>query len=121
MKKKVVKLAINTLKTCIINNFELDVCVTAHHQYNDVSNQQDATTFSFVSLFKSALNVSGDKLTHSQEHFLTVYTAFDTMHRRHGWDGTPRSSISTVAQVGRSVGVLYQKLLRMGEFVARNA
>jgi hypothetical protein len=30
----------------------LDVCVTVHHQYNDVSNQQDATTFSFINLFK---------------------------------------------------------------------
>jgi len=26
----------------------LDVCVTVHHQYNDVSNQQDATTFSLI-------------------------------------------------------------------------
>ena len=60
----------------------LDVFVTMlHHQYNDVSNQQDATTFSFVNLFKSALHVSGDNFAHPQEHFLTVYTAFGTMHR----------------------------------------
>ena len=39
-----------------------------------VSNQQDATTFSFINLFNSALHVSGDKFAHSQEHFLTVYS-----------------------------------------------
>jgi len=27
----------------------------------------------FIDLFKSALHVSGDKLVHLQEHFLTVY------------------------------------------------
>ena len=57
-----------------------DVCVTVHHSYNDVSNQQDATTFSFNNLFNSALHVSGDKFAHPQEHFLTVYTAYGTMH-----------------------------------------
>jgi len=61
--------------------FELDVCVAVHHQYNDVNNQQDATTFSFISLFKSAQHVSDDKFAHPQEHFLAVYTAFGTMHR----------------------------------------
>ena len=35
----------------------------------------------FIDLFKSALHVSGDKLAHPQEQFLTVYTAFGTMHR----------------------------------------
>ena len=25
------------------------VCVTVYHQYNDVNNQRDATTFSFIS------------------------------------------------------------------------
>ena len=47
----------------------LDVCVTVHHQYKDVNNQQDATTFSFINLFKSALHVSGDKFAHPQELF----------------------------------------------------
>jgi hypothetical protein len=65
-------------------------------QYNDINNQQDATTFSFINLLKSALNVLGDKFVHPQEHFLTVYTAF--------------CSIPTVAPVGSSVGALYQKL-----------
>ena len=36
--------------------------------YNDVNNQQDATTFSFINLFNSTLHVSGDKLAHPQEH-----------------------------------------------------
>jgi hypothetical protein len=43
--------------------------------------KQDATTFSFINLFKLAQHVSGDKFAHPQEHFLTVYTAFGTMHR----------------------------------------
>ena len=28
--------------------YDLDFCVTVHQQYIDVSNQQDATTFSFI-------------------------------------------------------------------------
>jgi hypothetical protein len=36
----------------------------------------------FIDLFKSPLHVSGDKFAHPQEHFLTVYTAFKTLHRR---------------------------------------
>ena len=48
---------------------------------NDVNNQQYATTFSFINLFNSALHVSDDKFAHPQEHFLTVYTAFGTVHR----------------------------------------
>ena len=41
-------------------------------ELNDVSNQKDATTFSFNNLFKSVQHVSGDKFVHPQEHFLTV-------------------------------------------------
>ena len=37
------------------------------------NNQQDATTFSFSSLFDSALHVSDDKFTHPQEHVLTSF------------------------------------------------
>jgi hypothetical protein len=55
--------------------------VTVHHYFNDINNQQDATTISVINLFKSAQHVSGDKFAHSQDHFLTVYTAFGTMHR----------------------------------------
>ena len=38
--------------------------------YNGVNNQQDATTFPFINLFKSAQNVSGDKFAHPQEDFI---------------------------------------------------
>ena len=75
--------------------------------------KKNETNFcSFINLFKSALHVSGDKFAHHQEHFLTVYTAFGTMHR-HCCRPVPRlrwSSISTVAPVGSSVDALYQKL-----------
>ena len=47
--------------------------------FYDVNNQQDATTFSFINLFKSAQHVSGDKFAHPQELFLTVYTADRTV------------------------------------------
>ena len=83
-------------------------------EYNDVNNQQDAKTLSFINLFSSAPHVSGDKFVHPQERFLTVYTTFATMHRhccrsvsRLRWNV---SSTSTVAPVGSSVGALYQKL-----------
>ena len=49
--------------------------------FNDVNNQQDATTFSFINLFNLALHVSGDKFAHHQEYFLTLYITFGTMHR----------------------------------------
>jgi len=67
----------------------------------------------FIDLFKTSLHVSGDKLVHAQEHFLTVYTAFGAMCRyccrpvtKVRWN----SSISTLSQVGSNIGVLYQKL-----------
>ena len=47
----------------------LDVCVTVHHQYNDVNNQQVTVTFFVYDIFKSTLHVSGDKFAHRQEHF----------------------------------------------------
>ena len=47
----------------------LDVSVTVQHQYNEVSNQQGAITFTFINLFKSALHVSGYRFAHPQEHF----------------------------------------------------
>ena len=55
---------------------------------------------------------SGDKFAHPQEHFLTVHTAFATMHRH-----CCRSSISTVTPVGNSVGALYQKLYTQSKSV----
>ena len=66
--------------------------------------------FSFINLFKSALHVSGDKFAHPQEHFLTVYTAFSTMHR----------SAAVSVHCIKSCIYCQKVLLRMGEFVARN-
>ena len=91
----------------------------AVEQYDhDVSNQWDATTFPFINLFNSALHVSGKKFTHPHERFMTVQTAFGTMHRHCCWP-VPRlrqnSSISTVAPVSRSVDALYQKLYIQSE------
>jgi hypothetical protein len=51
----------------------------------------------FIDLFKSALHVSGDKLAHPQEHFLTVYTAF--------WYNAP-----ILLPVGSNIGAMYRKL-----------
>ena len=78
--------------------------------YSDVNNQQDATSFSFINLFNSALHVSGDKFAHPQVQFSTVYTAFGTMHR------------SAAVSVHFTKSCMYSQkvLLRMGEFVARN-
>ena len=79
---------------------ELKTLLKLTEMYNDVNNQEDAKTFSFINLFK-ALHVSGDKFAHPQEHFLTVYTAFGNMHRH---------CCRPVAPVGSNVGALYQKL-----------
>jgi len=54
--------------------------------------------FLFINLFNSALHVSGDKFANPQEHLLTVYTAFGTIHRH------------CCQPVGSSVGAMYQKL-----------
>jgi len=72
-------------------------------RYNDVNNQQDATTFLFINLFNSSLHISGDIFANPQEHFLTLHTAFVTMHR-HCCLPVPRlrwnwHSISTVLPV----------------------
>ena len=101
-------------------------------KYNDVNNQQDATTFSFINLFKSALHVSGDRFAHPQDQFLTVYTAFGTMHR-HFCRSEPRLRWKTSVPSQpwhRSAAVLMhctksciysQKLLlRMGESFTQN-
>ena len=64
------------------SNSPVNIIPSTNAQYNDVSNQQDATTFSFIVFFKSALHVSGNKFTHPQEHLLTVYTAFGHIDRQ---------------------------------------
>ena len=48
--------------------FCYDLCRKICHYY-DTNNEQDATTFSFINLFNSALRVSGDRFAHPQEHF----------------------------------------------------
>jgi len=68
----------------------------------------------FIDLFKSALHVSDDKLAHPQEQFLTLYTAFGTMHRY-------CCRLATISVHCTKSSLYSQKvLLRMGEFVARN-
>ena len=46
-----------------------------------MNKQKYAANFSFINFFNSAQHVSGNKFAHPQEHFLTVCTAFGTMHR----------------------------------------
>ena len=73
------------------------------------SNQKDATNFSFIYLFKSALHVSGDKFVHPQEHFLNVYTAFGTMHR-HCCRPVPRLTVAPFGSRGVALNLkLYIK------------
>ena len=65
----------------------------------------------FIDLFKTALHVLGDKLAHPQEHFLTVYMAFGTMHRYCCQPVTRlRWNVLTLSLVGSNIGALYQKL-----------
>jgi len=87
-------------------------------RYNDVNNQQDATTFSFINLFNSALHVSGDKFALPQDHFLTVYTAFDTMLKVPSQPWHRSAAVS--AHCTKSCIHSQKVLPRMDEFVARN-
>ena len=70
--------------------------------------------FPFIDLFKLPLHVSGYKLVHLQEHFLTVYTTFGTMYRY--------CCLPAVISVHCTKGCIYSQkvLLKMDEFVARN-
>jgi hypothetical protein len=89
-----------SLLFCILNEVSKRTwCLRdcASFKYNNVYNKM-RQTFSFISLFNSALHVLGHKFTHPQEHFLTIYTAFGTMH----WH--------CCRLVSSSVGALYQKL-----------
>ena len=94
-------------------------CINTHTAlYTYVRNQQDATTFSFINLFKSALHDSGDKFAHPQEHFLTVCTAFGTMHR-HCCRPVPWHQSAAVSVCCTKSCTYSQKvLLGMDEFVA---
>ena len=72
-------------------------------KYSDVNNQQDATTFSFIKLFNSALHVSGDKFAHLQEHFFYCIYSF--------WYNTPTLlPTGATVEMERSVSALYQKM-----------
>ena len=95
------------------------LCDRAPFLYSDVSNQLDATV-SFINILKSALHVSADKFAHPQEYFLTVYTAFGTMHR-HCCRPMPCHR-SAAASVHCTKWCIYSQnvLLRMGKSVARN-
>ena len=49
-----------------------EYCFSERKTYStdyDENNQQDATTFSFINLFNSALHVSGNKFAHLHEQF----------------------------------------------------
>ena len=93
---------------------DTDVYSKPHTSMPHSHNQQDATTFSFINLFKSAQHVSGNKLAHPQEHFFNCIDSF--------WYNAPPllpigatvetewSSVSTVVPIGSSVGASYQKL-----------
>ena len=89
-----------------IMDLESEMCHSGHKSHlsivENVNNQQNATNFSFIILFKSAQHVSGDKLAHPHEHFLTVYTAFGTMNRL--------CCRLTMAPIGSIGGSLYRKL-----------
>ena len=96
---------------------------TKNIHFNDVNNQQEATTFSFINLFKSALQVSGDKFAHPQEQFwlyieLLVQCTDTAADRCHCWDGTDfhlnRGCIVPQAVTHSIV------FLKMGEIIARN-
>jgi len=79
--------------------------------YNDVNNQQGATTFSFINLFNSVLHVSGDKFAHPQEHVLTIHSFWYNAPTLLPTGATVEMErpISNVGPVGNSVGALYQK------------
>ena len=79
--------------------------------------------FLLLILFKLALHVSGYRFAPPQEHFfLTVYTAFGTMHRQYFRPvlhcGTGRKYCRCI--VPKAVYTVKKLLLRMGEFVIRN-
>ena len=108
-------------------SFEFNVKVTFNNKYlnfvilfNNINKQQDATTFSFINLFKSAQTVSGDKIAHPQEHFFNCIYSF-------WYNAPPLLTIgATDCQQGRcivpkAVYTVKKVLLRMGGFVARNS
>jgi hypothetical protein len=112
------------------DNIQRDVCVTVHHQYNDVSNQRDATIFfRLLTFFKSGLHVSGDKIRSSSgalfdciySYWYNAPTALPTgatveMVPSQPWHWSAAVSVHCTKSCIYSQKVL----LRIGEFVARN-
>ena len=86
-----------------------------HSRNNDVSNQQDATTFSFINLLLISLNQTymfraiNSPILRST--FLNCIYSFGTMHNY---------NLSLQCIVPKAVYTVKRVLLRMGEFVARN-
>ena len=75
----------------------LDVCMTVHYLYYDVSNQRDPTTFSFIRLFKISPTCFRPQIRPSSGTLFNSIYSF--------WYNAP-----TLLPVGSSVGALYQKL-----------
>ena len=75
-------------------------------------NQQDATNFSSINLFKSAQHVSGDKLGNTQEHSFDCIYSF--------WYNALTLLQQRRCIVPNDVYTFKRVLLMMGEFVARN-
>ena len=92
------------LQCCEPSIRDTDCKVKSTTIINGVNNQQDATTFSFINLIKSAQHASGDKFAHPQEHLLTagVYTTFGIMHR-HCCRPLPRLTVATVGSRGSAL------------------
>ena len=95
----------------------LDACVNMHRQYNNISDQQDAT-ISVNWSFQSALHVSGDNYAHSEEH-VAVITTFGMKYLRccRRWHGL-RPVATSVYHIN---GCKYSHvLLRIGVITPRN-
>ena len=99
--------------------------------YNDVNNQQDATTFSFINLLNQPymFRVTDSHILRSTFWLyiqLLVQCANNAADRCHGWDGKSVLSQpwhrSAAVSVHCTQSCIYSQkvLLRMGEFVARN-
>ena len=71
----------------------------------------------FIDLFESALHVSGDKLAHLQEHFLTYTQSKSALHVSGNKLAHLQEHFLTVCTVKK---YSQKVLLKMGEFVARN-
>ena len=95
-------------------NYCLNFCafwVKDINKYNDVSNQQDATTFLFTNLFKSPYMFLATSSPILRSTFwlyiqLLVQRTDTAADRCHGWEGTG-SSISTVALFDRVYSFWY--------------